>query len=197
MRRLVGLQAVSANRLSDDLGVSQETLSRWLREARNVNGMTKPARPVGRPSRKPKWSGAEKLCIVMAAHGLSETELGAFLRREGLLETQLREWRAAAEAALNAPPLRTESSRTEIAPHRRRSCAATRQSPKRPNREPLAYRRRVRRLHNPGPRRDCPVLAIRPTLALWIHRFGGEHGARESGPPTDRNHSTDHLFPVS
>ena len=117
VRRLVGPQAVSANRLSNDLGVSQETLSRWLREARNVDGMTKPARPVGRPSRKPKWSGAEKLRIVMAAHGLSETELGAFLRREGLHEPQLREWRAAAEGALSAPPRRTTP--TESADARR------------------------------------------------------------------------------
>lgn len=110
VQRLVGPKAVSANRLSDDLGVAQETLSRWLREARNVNGMTKPARPVGRPSRTPKWSGAEKLRIVLAAHGLSETALGAFLRREGLHEPQLREWRAAAEVALNPPPRRTAPS---------------------------------------------------------------------------------------
>ena len=92
LRRLVGPQAVSANRLSAEVGVSQVTLSRWLRDVRSVEGMSRPA--------KKKWTGAEKLRVVIAAQGLSETELGALLRREGLHEAQLIEWQSAAVAAL-------------------------------------------------------------------------------------------------
>ncbi len=95
VRRLVGPQAVSANRLSSEVGVSQVSLSRWLSEARSVDGMAKRA---GK-----KWTGAEKLRVVMAAEGVSETDLGALLRREGLHAAQLTEWRAAAEAALGPP----------------------------------------------------------------------------------------------
>lgn len=43
---------------------------------------------------------------MIAAQGLDETALGAFLRREGLHEVQLTEWRAAAEAALGSRPVR-------------------------------------------------------------------------------------------
>ena len=94
VQRLVGPRAISANRLAPSVGVSQETLSRWLREAHSVDGMTS--------KRRGKWTGAEKLRVVIAAEGLSETELGALIRREGLHAAQLAEWRTAAEAALGA-----------------------------------------------------------------------------------------------
>ena len=102
LKRLVGPQAVSANRLSQEVGIAQPTLSRWLREARSVDGMGKRATRVDAKV----WSGAEKLRVVLAAEGLSETDLGALLRREGVHSSQLLEWRAAAEAAL-APVKRT------------------------------------------------------------------------------------------
>ncbi len=102
VRRLVGPQAVSATRLAAEVGVPQATLSRWLVAARSVEGMTK------RP--KTTWSGAEKLRVVIAAQGLDETALGALLRREGLHEAQLTAWRAAAEAALGARPVRPGAS---------------------------------------------------------------------------------------
>jgi transposase-like protein len=93
--RLVGPRAVSANALAEEVGVSQESLSRWLRTARSVGGMTSPS--------KKHWTGAEKLRVVNEASGLTGSALGAFLRREGLHEAQLSAWRAAAEAALGAP----------------------------------------------------------------------------------------------
>ena len=93
--RLVGPGAVSANALAEEVGVSQESLSRWLRVARSVGAMT--------PSQKKSWTGAEKLRVVTEASGLTGSALGAFLRRTGLHEAQLTAWRAAAEAALGAP----------------------------------------------------------------------------------------------
>ena len=79
--------------------MSQVTLSRWLAAARSVPVMTTPAK---------QWTGAQKLRVMMAAHGLSETELGALLRREGLHAAQLEDWRAAAETALEEPSRRRE-----------------------------------------------------------------------------------------
>jgi len=102
VQRLVGPRAISANRLAPAVGVSQETLSRWLREAHSVEGMTTAKRAV-------QWTGAEKLRVVIAAQGLSETELGALVRRAGLHATQLVEWRAAAEAALGTRPTRAKA----------------------------------------------------------------------------------------
>ena len=93
LRRLVGPTAISASALAKEVGVHQPLLSRWLRESRNVEGMG--------ASKKKKWTGAEKLRVVLAARGLSETALGTLLRREGVHEAELTAWQAAAEAALN------------------------------------------------------------------------------------------------
>lgn len=86
----------SASALAEEAGVPQPTLSRWLREARTFAAMDKPSE---KPKRK-QWTPVEKLRVVAEAGRLSGDELGAFLRREGLHEAQLREWREAAEKAL-------------------------------------------------------------------------------------------------
>jgi transposase len=93
LRRLVGPSAISANALAQEVGVNQPLLSRWLRESRTVEDMAS--------SKNRKWTGAEKLRVVIAARGLSETELGALVRREGVHASDLTAWQAAAEAALN------------------------------------------------------------------------------------------------
>lgn len=95
LRRLVGPSAVSANAMAQEVGLSQTTLSRWLRAAGTVGRMTRPA--------KKQWTGVEKLRAVTETGALSGSELGAWLRREGLHEAQLVAWRAAAEAALAEP----------------------------------------------------------------------------------------------
>ncbi len=94
VRKMMPPNALTATALSLETGVSQATLSRWLSAARIVGVMNKPAK---------KWTAAEKMRAVVEAAALKDDELGAFLRREGLHEAQLKEWRAAAEGALDAP----------------------------------------------------------------------------------------------
>jgi transposase-like protein len=107
VRRMTGRDRISANKLSEEVGVHQSTLCRWLRyaaEEKNVkgNGHVPPQHPV-RPDDLPP---GEKLLLVMEAAQLSEEELGAFLRRHGLHEAQLEEWREAALGALQKPKKR-------------------------------------------------------------------------------------------
>lgn len=97
----------SASRLSQEVGVSQRALSRWLRQARTMgetgesdlglitaggNGMKK--RPQDRTTK-------EKLRVVLETRGLSGEELGAYLRREGIHEAVLRQWRKGVEQGLS------------------------------------------------------------------------------------------------
>jgi transposase len=63
LRRLIGPDAVSANALAQEVGVGQTLLSRWLRESRTVEPMTS--------SKKKRWTGAEKLRVLLEARGLS------------------------------------------------------------------------------------------------------------------------------
>jgi transposase len=103
VKRMVGPGAVSASVLARQVGVSQPTLSQWLRGANRVAAMPPPPEektPATPPAPK-KWTPEEKLRVLAAAQGLTAEELGALLRREGLHEAQLQEWRQAAAGALS------------------------------------------------------------------------------------------------
>lgn len=106
VRRLAETSAPSQSKLADELGIPQGTISRWFREASTVVDVKKAKSPR-------QWSIAEKLRVLSEAAELSEAELGAFLRREGLHEAQLREWREAAAAALESPRSRRRASSAE------------------------------------------------------------------------------------
>lgn len=87
VERLTGASAVSACRLSRETGVSQEALSRWLRDARKVPPMAK--------RRDRSWSLEEKVQILAAGAKLEGDELIAYLRREGVEFAQFESWRLA------------------------------------------------------------------------------------------------------
>lgn len=87
--------------LAEDIGVSRSTLYRWLSEAQSFD-MVEEVKPVSfaesmqrlsTMKRPQDWSAEEKLAAVLEAASLSDDELGAFLRRRGLHEAQLQQWR--------------------------------------------------------------------------------------------------------
>lgn len=106
IRKMLPPTRTSATALAKDSGVAQSTLSRWLREARTVAPVAK--KTTSRGGRK--WTAAEKLRVLAEAVKLGEGELGELLRREGIHEAQLRQWRADAEAALTEAPGRGRRS---------------------------------------------------------------------------------------
>lgn len=106
IQRLTGPNAPSALMLSREVGVSQPTLSLWLRRARRLPAMTKEQPEDKNPStpKSPKsWSAEEKYRVVLDASTIAEVDLGEFLRKRGLHAAQLEEWRrVAAEGAKGA-----------------------------------------------------------------------------------------------
>ena len=105
---------ISANALSEEVGVSQTSLSKWLRDAvgvepvaKRVKGKSVKAKVGKRPQ---DWTAEEKLEAVLESASLSEQELGGYLRRKGLHEAQLEQWRRrVTEASMEA--LSSKSSR--------------------------------------------------------------------------------------
>lgn len=89
----------TASALSIRTGICQPTLSRWLRDAKE-EGMSKPKPSVRVPRRPGEWKPEEKLLLLAQAEGLAGEALGEFLRREGVHEADLAEWRRAALAGL-------------------------------------------------------------------------------------------------
>lgn len=114
IQRMTGPTRVSATVLAQEVGVPQTSLSRWLREASTLRPMTKKKKRKRGKSKEEKsprdWTFEEKLRVVAAAADLSDEELGEFLRREGLHEAQLNEWRAAMQSAvMNSRPKKRAS----------------------------------------------------------------------------------------
>jgi len=110
VEKMAGPHGRSANELSQEAGVPQSTLSRWLRSAgtvpivakskkRGSRGRSRP-RSSSRPKRPQDWKPDEKLQAVLETSPLSEEELGEWLRKHGLHEEHLEEWRQTALEAL-------------------------------------------------------------------------------------------------
>jgi transposase len=86
--KLSGAEAKSATALAKEVGVSQNTLSRWLREHATLAA----GGPVsGKKARN--WTAQEKLATVLEYESLDEEARGKFLREKGLYTTELERWR--------------------------------------------------------------------------------------------------------
>ena len=102
IQRMVGPGGLSANALSKEVGVAQPTLSHWLRAASKVRSVREKEEPRARSKRAEDWSPQEKLAAVMEAAGLSDADLGTWLRRKGLTEEHLRQWQEALQDRASA-----------------------------------------------------------------------------------------------
>ena len=101
VQRMAGPEGISATALSRETGIPQPTLSRWLREARNLEAMKKKSQQNKKAVRPPhRWTPEEKLQAVIQASQLPQDQLGAFLREKGLHAAHLEAWRKAALEAL-------------------------------------------------------------------------------------------------
>jgi transposase-like protein len=78
VQRLTGRNAVSALQLSRETGVTQQSLSRWLQEARSLPLMADQPKPLR------DWGVEQKARILADACQLEGEELTAFLEREGV-----------------------------------------------------------------------------------------------------------------
>jgi transposase-like protein len=95
VEKLLHPNGPSAWALSRECGVTYTTLSRWESDARTLGGMSKKKDT----EKRKRWTTEEKLRIVTQASELSDDELGAFLRREGVHTSQLEQWREVVHGA--------------------------------------------------------------------------------------------------
>ena len=101
IQRMLGPSAKSASALAKEIGVNQPTLSKWLRSARILGSTMTQRKRTKKQINPQKWTSSDKLRIVLGASQLGDDELGAFLRREGVHEQQLEQWRSTMLAALD------------------------------------------------------------------------------------------------
>ena len=108
----------SATRLSREVGVHQSTLSRWVRQAHYVPWQGTPSIPDEprrtMPARRPQdWTAEEKYAAMIEAASLPDEELGAFLRKKGLHQANLRQWRQEMLKGLEKPGGRSSKNSAE------------------------------------------------------------------------------------
>jgi len=71
--------------ISKEVGIPQTTLVGWMKKYGNPESM--------KNKKNSKWTSEKKLQILIETGGLSEAELGAYLRGEGIFSSQLEEWK--------------------------------------------------------------------------------------------------------
>jgi len=100
-QRMLAPYSPSISSLSRETGIPLSTLFRWKSSAGSLGGAKES--PVSR--RPTDWSAAERFRVLLEAASLRDEELGAYLRREGLHEAQLIQWRADALRGLERLPV--------------------------------------------------------------------------------------------
>ena len=115
VERMAAPHAVSASRLSVEVGVAQSTLSKWLLQAGSLDGVVNAKKPRTSSANAPPaghapvtaWSAETKVAVVLEAAAIPEEQLGEWLRRKGLHDDDLKrlrdEVRDAAVASLSTP----------------------------------------------------------------------------------------------
>ncbi len=101
VRRMLGPAAMTATALSRESGISQSTLSKWLRQAGSLARVKDEDEAPPKDRRPQDWSAQEKLRAVVETEGLQGEALGSYLRRHGLHAEHLEQWRAAAVSGFN------------------------------------------------------------------------------------------------
>ena len=116
VQRMLLPNGPSAMALSREIGVAQSTLSKWLRTFGTVRPVSNDNEgSASRPRRPEDWTAEERLRAVTEAGRLEGEELGKFLRREGLHEETLKEWRQAVLEALQPARRGNRQERRRIA----------------------------------------------------------------------------------
>lgn len=117
IQKMTGPKRISANTLAHQVGIAQTTLSRWLRDAAKLpqlheTGKTPRTGEIVMTKRPADWTPEEKFSLVLEANTIADSELGAFLRRKGVHEAHLIEWRQMMLSALKTQKPQTAGQKS-------------------------------------------------------------------------------------
>ena len=89
--KMLGAQNPSVAVLAKETGIPKDTLYCWRRQAQKAAGVVASSSS----SAARRWSGEEKLTVVIETAALTEAELSAYCRQRGLYPEQVASWRTA------------------------------------------------------------------------------------------------------
>jgi transposase len=89
--RLLPPESAEVGALSQEVGVSVQTLERWRSDVQTM------------PARGRAWSAAARLEALITVAALDESAKNAWCREQGIFPVELEKWRASATTALTEP----------------------------------------------------------------------------------------------
>ena len=126
VQKMTGPDAISATALSKQVDVSQTSLSTWLKNASidpvnsffnhsSILDADDPRQTMAK-KRPEDWSSEDKLKTVLEAASIPDEQLGDYLRKKGIHETHLQQWRVQMLNGLDklAPPKKPKRSNADI-----------------------------------------------------------------------------------
>ncbi|MCF6325624.1 MAG: transposase [Gammaproteobacteria bacterium] len=116
VRKMMPPNAMSVAELSREIGISGATLYNWRNKYRK-EGKAVPADP----SNPERWSGENKLAVLIESAALNEQELSEYCRRKGLYVEQILRWKEAAIAGNESGERLTKAERQALKKERSKS----------------------------------------------------------------------------
>lgn len=96
LKRMMAPESCSVAKLSVELGISESCLYHWRIKAQQEGVLMTDSK------QKPEqWSSANKFIVVAETFRMTEGELSAYCRQQGLFVEQVKAWRQACEGANN------------------------------------------------------------------------------------------------
>jgi transposase len=96
VKKLLSRGQQTVEQFCEENGLGKSTVTRWQSECANVSVMNY-------KKNKSKLSAENILKIISETYSLNEEDLGLYLRKNGLLSTQITEWRTSFLSAINQP----------------------------------------------------------------------------------------------
>lgn len=106
----------SIKSISDELGISEQSLYKWRQKAR-IDGNATP----GNGQTSERWSSEDKFLVVLESYSMNQSELAEYCRKKGLFKEQIEAWRSVCLTANTGEINQTKRLTQELKQEKRRT----------------------------------------------------------------------------
>jgi transposase-like protein len=106
----------SIKSISDELGISEQSLYKWRQKAR-IDGNATP----GNGQTSERWSSEDKFLVVLESYSMNQSELAEYCRKKGLFKEQIDAWRSVCLTANTGEINQTKRLTQELKQEKRRT----------------------------------------------------------------------------
>ena len=106
----------SIKSISEELGISEQSLYKWRQKAR-IDGNATP----GNGQTSERWSSEDKFLVVLESYSMNQSELAEYCRKKGLFKEQIDAWRSVCLNANTGEINQTKRLTQELKQEKRRT----------------------------------------------------------------------------